>query len=170
MLGLKLNHVSKRGPWEQQQTMHGVVMEFSREWTNLVFMNFKLITKHTNASFQNIHKVHAPVWCRRLFIIDKSLFWALKNNINNIYRVYGRQCFYSRLVLSDITYSAPVQVEHAKNIIATKYPQPITHPANSPFRVRYTSVKAFRTFRHPLFWLDEYKVCILEMTLIAWVI
>ena len=111
-------------------------MEFSRGWTNLVFMNFKLITKHTNASFQNIHIVHAPVWCRRLFIMDKSLFWALKNNINNIYRVYGRQCFHFRLVLADITYSARVQVEHAKSVIATKYPQPITHPAISPFRVR----------------------------------
>ena len=33
------------------KTMHGVVMEFSREWTNLLCMNFKLITKHTNASF-----------------------------------------------------------------------------------------------------------------------
>ena len=35
-----------------------------------------------------------------------------------------------------IKYSAGVQVEHAKSVIATKYPQPITHPANSPFRVR----------------------------------
>ena len=98
-------------------------------------MNFKLITKHTNASFQNIHIVHAPVWCRRLFIMDKALFWALKNNINDIYRVYGRQCFHFR---ADITYSARVQVEHAKAVTATKkYPQPITHPANYPFRVRY---------------------------------
>ena len=35
--------------------MHGVVIEFSRELTNLMFMNFKLITKHTNTSFENIH-------------------------------------------------------------------------------------------------------------------
>ena len=57
--------------------MNGVVMEFSRELTNLVFMNFKLITKHTNASFQNIHIVYAPVCVRRLFIMDKYLFGAL---------------------------------------------------------------------------------------------
>ena len=99
-------------------------------------MNLKLITKHTNASFKHIHIVQATVWCRRLFIMDKFLFGELKNNIDNIYRVYGRQCFHFRLVFADITYSARVQIEHAKSVIDTKYPQPITHTANPPFRVR----------------------------------
>ena len=40
---------------------HPMVMEFSRELTNLVFMNFNLITKHTNVSFKHIHILHATV-------------------------------------------------------------------------------------------------------------
>ena len=45
------------------------------------------------------------------------------------------QVEHGKSVLANIMYSAQVQVEHGKSVIATKYPQLITHPANSPFRM-----------------------------------
>ena len=62
--------------------------------------------------------------------MDKYLFYALRNIINKIHCVLGRQHFHFGLVSPDITYSARMWVGRAKGVIATKNPQPITDIAH----------------------------------------